>query len=140
MAGSVSVDRTVVSGQEYVVKHTLVWTSDAAGAVSGNSIHLPAGTLLKMLFKPGAGGVQPLDLYDITLVCIADGVDMLNGDGANKSNVNATYTVIFSYNVAGTSFVRQWLHGGLYELVVANAGNAKQGTLEIYIAAGKVYS
>jgi adenosylcobinamide amidohydrolase len=34
------------------------------------------------------------------------------------------------------TYVRTWLHGGLYRPVVAAAGNAKQGTINIFVAPG----
>ncbi len=66
---------------------------------------------------------------------------MLNGEGlgggqAGLSNVNASHHAVFIKTTDAASSVRQWLHGGPYQLVIANAGNAKSGTLEIYVMSG----
>lgn len=135
MAGSVTATTTEVEGSGGVRKTAIAWTSDASGAVSGNTVTMGPGTIIAVEFVPGAGGVQPTDLYDVTFTD-AEGVNMFDaGDGtsigANLSNANASHKVPF---VGGGSvtYVRQWLHGGAYTPVVAAAGNAKQGSINIY--------
>lgn len=120
-----------------VNKYSFDWTSDAAGAVSGNAQALPAGTIAAVEFIPDGGGTQPTDLYDVTFTD-ARGVNMFDDGtgsasiGANLSNVNATYKVPFVGGGAVT-YVRRWLTGGNYDLVVANAGNAKGGIVNVYL-------
>lgn len=135
MAGSVVATRTEVPGTG-VRKVSLRWTSDAAGAVSGNSVELPAGSLVAVAVKPDAGGTAPTDLYDVTLSCDehstgATPVDELGGLGANLSSTLSAHLV--PLGVASSS-LRRWLHGGGYTLVVANAGNAKSGLVDLYLS------
>lgn len=105
----------------HVRKYTLSWTSTAGGAVSGNTFTMPHGRLLNVKFIPGSGGTQPTDLYDVTFVD-TNSIDYLSGTGANLSNA--------------TSTLRQWdpplqYAGETMDLVVANAGDSKTGTVEI---------
>lgn len=139
MAGSITVTSSEVAGGAGVRKYSIAWTSDAAGAVSGNTVEISAGTIIAVEFVPGTGGVQPTDLYDVTFTD-AEGVNMFDDGagtsvGANLSNATASHKVPF---VGGGSvtYVRQWLHGGDYTPVVAAAGNAKQGQIDLYVAPG----
>lgn len=139
MAGSIAVTTSEVAGGAGVREYSIAWTSDASGAVSGNTLTISAGTIIAVEFVPGAGGVQPTDLYDVTFTD-AEGVNMFDDGagtsvGANLSNATASHKVPF---VGGGSvtYVRMWLHGGAYTPVVANAGNAKQGTINVYVAPG----
>lgn len=133
MAGSVTKTSTRYAGG--VTRHRLAWTSDASGNVSANSVTLPPGMLVQVAFIPGAGGVQPTDLYDVTMTCDDhSSVNVLDGGsgtsvGADLSQTNSTHKTPMA-----ASGVRQWLHGGGYTLVVANAGNAKSGTVDLYLA------
>ncbi len=104
-----------------VKKVTLAWTSDAAGAVNGNLTKTLSGEILRAAFIPGSGGTQPTDLYDVVLLD-DDGVDVLAAAGANLSNVNKTQST------AGQRAV-----DGKLELQVTNAGNAKTGTIALYM-------
>ena len=139
MAGSITVTSSGVTGGAGVRKYSVAWTSDASGAVSGNTVEIGAGTIIAVEFTPGSGGVQPTDLYDVTFTD-AEGVNMFDaGDGtsigANLSNATASHKVPFVGGGAVT-YVRQWLHGGDYTPVVAAAGNAKQGQIDVYVAPG----
>lgn len=148
MAGSVVATQSLVShgltslvgsvnyGIRQIVKTSLAWTSDASGNVSGTAVELPPGTIVAVEFIPGSGGTQPSDLYDVTFTD-AEGVNMFDDGagtsvGANLSNATSSHKVPF---VGGGSvtYVRQWLHGGNYTLVVAAAGNAKTGTVDVYV-------
>lgn len=116
-AGSVVVTTTRLTVSK--VQYSVVWTSDVSGAVSGNAFEVTKGELQQVEFAPGTGGTQPTDLYDVTLVS-GNGNDLLRGSGANLSN---TLTPGFTYSP-------RWFHrGGTLDLVVANAGNAKTGTV-----------
>lgn len=139
MAGSITVTSSGVTGGAGVRKYSVAWTSDASGAVSGNTVAISAGTIVAVEFVPGAGGVQPTDLYDVTFTD-ADGINVFDDGagasvGANLSNATASHKVPF---VGGgtVTYVRRWLHGGNYTPVVAAAGNAKQGTINVYVAPG----
>ncbi len=148
MAGSIVVTQTVMPvgmaglitfnpGLRTVVKTGIVWTSDAAGAVSANTVTMPGGSIAMVQFIPGAGGVAPTDLYDVTFTD-ADGVNVFDDGaipavsiGANLSATVSTRKVPFIASSA-TTFVRTWLYPGVYTPVVAAAGNAKSGTINIY--------
>lgn len=108
---------------------SLAWTSSAAGAVQEILSPLLSGELLRVVFVPGAGGVQPTDLYDVTLLD-EDGVDVLAGLGANRSNVTKQQLVPLTGD--GTTTNQRVVLDGTLDLRVAAAGNAKQGTLTLY--------
>lgn len=139
MAGSITVTTSVLSRSGGVTKYSVAWTSDAAGAVSGTTFAMNPGTIILVDFVPGSGAAQPTDLYDVTMLdehsvnVFDDGAG--TSVGANLSNVNSTHKIPF---VGGGSvtYVRHWLHGGDYQPVVAAAGNAKQGTIDIYVLPG----
>lgn len=89
MVGSI-----IISHQNHrtIRRLTFDWLSDAAGAVSGLLSPDVSGKLMCVVFTPDGGGTQPTDLYDVTLVD-EDGFDVLQGKGANLSNVNASNVV-----------------------------------------------
>jgi len=109
---------------------TLAWTSDAAGAVNGTLTKMVSGEVLRVVYVPGSGGTQPTDLYDLTLED-ANGVDVLAGKGANLSNVNKTQ--ICPLIGDGTTTNQRNAVDGTLELKVTNAGNAKTGTVVVYL-------
>lgn len=121
MAGSI-VDTSSAIGAGYD-KHSIAWTSDASGNVSGNAATVKRGMLRQVKFIPGSGGAQPTDLYDVTLLD-ADGADLLVGNGANKSNASAIW-----YLPTNPIMVE----AGDVTPTVANAGNAKTGTIILII-------
>jgi hypothetical protein len=114
--------------QETIRQLRLAWTSDAAGAVSGTLVHA-SGELVRVVFIPGTGGVVPTTLYDVTIED-ADGLDVLAGKGANLSEVNKTQIVPLIGD--GTTTQQRVALSSTLELKVANAGNAKQGTVVLY--------
>lgn len=128
MAGSVTVTTAEFVGLG-LIKTTIAWVSDAAGAVSGNAFAIRRGWLQQVKFIPDSGGTQPTDLYDITLK-FADGIDMLVGTGANLSATVPTVTAP-QLNTGGTAPV--FIDDGNIDLVVANAGASKGGTVILYI-------
>lgn len=126
MAGSATIAKTKVG---HLDKYTIAWTSDAAGAVSANALAIDRpGTIEMVRFTPGAGGVQPTDLYDITSLNNAQGVNAIPGLGGNLSNVTPTEAV----PVVSTSF-KVHLEAGTLTPLIANAGNAKSGTIELLV-------
>ena len=79
MAGSIVVTQSEVAvgtsavvglierpGISAIISTSIVWTSDAAGAVSGNTVSMPSGTIVTVNFSPGAGVLAPTNLYDVT--------------------------------------------------------------------------
>jgi hypothetical protein len=130
MAAAGSIVETF-QGHRSVKTLALAWTSSAGGAVSGiATAEKLSGELLRVAFIPGAAGVQPTDAYDVTLTD-DDGFDVLGGKGANLSN--ATASSICPLVGDGTTTVRPFAIDGNLNLVVANAGAAKAGTVKLYI-------
>jgi hypothetical protein len=108
----------------------LAWTSSAGGAVQEILSPVVSGELLRVVFAPGAGAVQPSANYDVTLLD-EDGFDVLGGLGANRSNA-AKEEVVPLTGDGVTTNQRRALDGVL-DLRVANAGNAKSGTVTLYV-------
>jgi hypothetical protein len=145
MAGTVTPTASAVPHSGGVSKMSLAWTCDASGNVSGNSLTMEAGSLVVVEFVPGAGGVQPTDLYDVDFLD-AGGASMFDDGtgtsiGANLSNSVALHRVPMMYGKNSTAAtVRAWLQGpsggNPYQLTVANAGNAKSGTVNIFQISG----
>jgi hypothetical protein len=119
MAGAISVTATDLGGG--VTKYLVDWTSDASGDVTGQTLDMKRGWLFQARFIPDAGGTQPSDDYDVTLLD-ADGVDVLQGGGTDRDNATpeVTHKPFF-------------LEGGTYVPVVDNAGNAKGGKLALLV-------
>jgi hypothetical protein len=139
VVGSVTLTTTSVGGGTGALKCSMAWTSDASGNVSGNSLTLPAGTIVAVQFIPSATNA-PTALYDVDLLDV-NATSMFDDGtgasiGANLSATLSTYKTAF-INGASTTFVRAWIPGGSsfpYQLTVANAGNAKQGTVNVYVS------
>jgi hypothetical protein len=119
MAGSsVTITRKHIGD---VQKVKFVWVSDdTTGAATGATTFETCGALMRMTTFPGT---TPTALYDIT-VKDEDGVDILNGLGADRSatlteNKAQSDGLLFT---AATSLT----------LAVANAGNSKGGTVILY--------
>ena len=121
--GTVTVTTTTLSDLR-MTKYSLAWVSDAAGAVSGNALTLRAGALMQIKFIPDGGGTAPTALYDVTLVD-ANGLDYLGGTGANLSATVSTQTRV------AAPLIHDAL--GTLDLVVANAGISKGGTVQLWI-------
>lgn len=125
MAGSISVTTTI---DKNLRKYSCDWTSDAAGAVSGIDVPVMGGQLVQVVFTPDGGGTAPTDLYDVTLTLSGGGTDLLGGAGANASS---TLQVAIGADVAN---LPTWVPSGNLRPVVANAGNAKGGVIDLYFA------
>ena len=110
------------------------WTSHTDGTVTGTSpTSAIIGKIAACITIPGAGGVAPTTLYDVTVIN-DDGFDVLGGKGADRS---ATLPEQFvpgvpfgTGAVAGVGLVA--VHGTL-ELRVANAGSGKQGRVVLLL-------
>jgi hypothetical protein len=124
MPGTLTVTESLLPGGR---KYVLAWTADANGDVSGAPAQfaLGAGVLRQYRFIPGTGGNQPTNLYDVTLTD-PDGFDVLEGNGANRSNV--AIEVLANKQI--------YAEPRTHELVVAAAGNAKRGTVELIVIRG----
>lgn len=125
MAGSITVTSANVGPS--LDKYTIAWVSDGAGAVSGNTFAIGTCELMQVTYKPDGGATQPSDAYDVTMTD-ALGVDVLGGTGANLSQSASTHHV-----AAVSTYFRRHLEAGNLTPVVANAGNAKGGTIVLLV-------
>lgn len=107
----------------------LDWTCSAGGAVSGIPSSALSGVIERVAFVPGAGGVEPSDDYDVTLLD-EDGLDVLAGKGGNLAQATASQAVPLIGD--GTTTNQKVAIDGQLTLTVANAGNAKQGRVKLY--------
>jgi len=100
---------------------SLAWVSDASGDVSGtNTAKNYSGTVSRVHFIPSATAA-PTANYDVTILD-DDGVDVIDAQGADRSA---------TLKEAITGFGE--VMGSELQLVVANAGNAKEGIVVIHI-------
>jgi hypothetical protein len=101
------------------------WISNPSGASSGDTIDATyTGRLIWVVQMPDAGGTQPTNAYDVTILD-ENGVDVLNGLGANISNLaNSTKTESEKLG----AMVSSPLH-----YVVQNAGDSNGGSTIIVI-------
>lgn len=121
--GTVSVTATNLGAR--VVTYTIAWTANGSGAVSGNAFALTTGsTIQQVKFIPGSGGSQPSNLYDVTLVD-GDSVDVLGGSGGDLSQTAGAMLTDLGIYVDRPS--------ATLDLVVANAGAAKAGTVVVLV-------
>lgn len=134
-AGSNAVANTNRDGSinNPIELRTWTWTSDASGNVSGLSTHAIRGLLVNVSFQPGTGGAQPTDGYNVAITDNA-GVDILNGKGASLSQTTATRIVPALTMTDGTTpSIGPVLLYDDVSLNVSGAGNAKSGTVRLYI-------
>lgn len=124
--GSITTTTENIGGG-YTV-YSCAWTADASGAVSGIDVPMARGFVHQVKFIPGTAGNAPTALYDVTLVD-ADAVDFLGGSGADLS---ATVAAIKA-PILGSSQMQPFWRGGSLQPTVANAGNAKTGTILVTI-------
>lgn len=109
----------------------LAWTSDSSGNVSLPT-SLIGGTLLCVETKPGSPA--PTDNYSVTLLDAA-GIDVLAGLGASRSSSVAQVCgcpMIKATDGTTTTAVPRVVAEAL-TLTVASAGNAKQGSVILYV-------
>ena len=107
-----------------IQKFTFDWLRDASGDVNG-VLSIPlSGIIHRVTIVPDGGGTAPTALYDVVLNDV-EGVDILNGKGANLS-ATVTTSVSPAFTGGNLAFDDQ------LDLVVSNAGNAKGGLVIIY--------
>lgn len=126
----VAVPRAVAVGTVTIVEEVFgsvkkvgfVWTSDAAGVVSGTlTTKVYNGEILRFVTDPSA--TAPTALYDVTILD-DDGTDVLMGAGADRSATVTEQVLASSLGVVANDHL---------ELRIANAGNAKGGTVWLYL-------
>lgn len=120
MAGTVTVTEERVS---HVGKVTFAWTSSAGGAADGTTSHVYSGKIERLVTVPAGGGDAPSDDYDVA-IHDDDGVDVLLGAGANRDTANTEQVGAASLGIVAND--KLTLH-------ITNAGNAKQGTVHLYL-------
>lgn len=126
-AGSKAVTSSSVGSD--VTRYAITWTSDGAGAVSGNLGGLiRRGYIYQVQIVPGAGGVAPSASYDITLLD-AYGVNLLV-HGSTDAGLNLSATA-----ASAVQLFPAYYHDGTagLELTVANAGASKSGTVILLV-------
>jgi len=118
MAGTITAVESRVGSVKQIV---FSWLSDASGdGTATATTYSYSGDLIKVVCVPGA--TTPSDLYDVTL-SDDNSLDLLAGQGAdcpNGSNLVIT---------GGFLPVTQ----SVISLTIANGGNAKIGTVYVYI-------
>ena len=97
------------------------WTSSAGGAADATTSATYSGEVLTLVTDPGA--TAPTDNYDV-VVNDADSIDVLAGAGANRDTANTEYVLAASLGGCVDSKLT---------LAITNAGNAKDGTVYVYI-------
>jgi len=105
-----------------VKKIKFEWTSAADGTATGTTTKAFSGQVLRLVTVPGSDAAQPADQYDVTITD-HDNIDVLNGQGANRSNVN-TEQVVASLGCVASDMLT---------LNVSGAGDSKQGTACLYL-------
>ena len=124
VAGSIVV--TTADRGDNVTEYLIAWTSDAAGAVTENPVAVKSGKIIGVKFIPSAV-TAPSAAYDVTVID-GESVDMVTGLGANLSATASTRSVPLV-----NSTEKLFFEGGNLTPTVANAGNAKLGTIILWV-------
>lgn len=141
MAGDVSVTTQNVPSAPVrrVEKYALAWTADGSGDVSGvlkraagNDLQF-SGTIVRAVFVPGEGAVQPLNNYNVKLLD-AQGIDVLGSQGLTRSNTTASSLMPGQPLADGTTVsVAPVPVDGTLDLTIDSAGADNQGTVYLYL-------
>lgn len=116
-----------------IQKFSYAWTSDASGNVDQYTTSIINGTLVNIEVIPASGGSAPSANWDL-VIKDGGGFDILSGGGANLSAAAATR--LKPHFVQTVSAVDYPFEVSVYEalqVLVTNAGNAKSGTIVIYV-------
>lgn len=116
---------------------TVAWTSDASGNATGTTPVL-IGRLVKAITVPSVSAA-PTDNYDIAMTD-EQGVDVLAGVQSTLANRDTANTeqVYFLVLDAALTPLAQSVHplvANALTISVTNAGNAKSGTIYLYLEA-----
>ncbi|HEY3363952.1 MAG TPA: hypothetical protein VGK74_02715 [Symbiobacteriaceae bacterium] len=120
MAGTVTIAEETYSTMK---KIAFAWTSTAGGIATATTDGAYSGEIRRLVTVPGTAGAQPTDQYDVT-VNDQDGTDVLMGAGANRSNAATEQVLASSLGVVANDTLA---------LSITNAGNAKSGTVYLYL-------
>ena len=119
MAGTV-VTTEITHGS--IKKIKFAWTSAAGGQADATTTSYYNGKILHMCTVPD-GVAAPTDDYDIEIKD-SDNVDVLAGAGADRDTANIEHVL--------SALMGAVAHSQL-TLAITNAGNAKKGTIYLYI-------
>lgn len=104
---------------------SIEWTSDSGGDATVILPDYSGYNFVELITMPGTGGAAPTDAYDVTLVYTAMNVDILVGEGADRSGT-VTDAPINAYGIKPIP--------GVLTFTVTNAGNAKKGSALLTLA------
>jgi len=117
---------TVTTSEEtfsFVKKIVFAWTTNSGGEASKTTSESYSGQAVLLVTVPSGGADAPTDNYYV-YVKDEDGVDVLAGGGATRDTAN-------------TEFVREtslgWVANDRLTLTIASGGDAKKGTVYLYI-------
>ena len=124
MAKTGEVDYVLAAGSVSVRQLTFNWTSVASG-IAERTIKEPLfGILLGLITKPSAAAA-PDDLYDLVLLD-REGIDLLNGNGANRSaTVIEQVGIDLDTGQFRPVFASEWIFR------VTGAGETKEGLVQL---------
>jgi hypothetical protein len=128
MAGTVTVTRAplVSTSGATIEKVQIDWLSDASGNADA-TVNL-FGFLLKAVTDPGSAA--PTASYDITIV--QHGIDMAASLLADRHTTNSEIVYGIAKNASDIAPVPPFFAGD-HTFTIANAGNAKNGTVYLYL-------
>ncbi len=106
-----------------VKKVTYQWTSNATGDATAVTTQQYDGAIQRLVTVPGTAGDQPTNLYDV-VVQDGDDVDVLMGEGLDRSNVNTEQVNAASLGIVGYSTLT---------FVISGAGDSNTGVVHLYI-------
>lgn len=106
-----------------VKKVKFEWTSAADGTASGTTEKSYSGEIIRLVTIPAGGGDAPTDNYDV-VINDEDTADVLMGAGANRDTANTEQVLASSLGCVANDKL---------DIAVSNAGNAKKGTVIVYI-------
>lgn len=114
--------------------YTLAWVSHTDGTVALPTDVAIVGEILRVAFKPNAGGTAPTDLYDVTITD-AQGIDVLAGQGANLSGTVASHVCPgVPFKDGTTTSTAPIAVAGILTVNISNSGSGKGGTIVLYVA------
>ena len=123
MAESVTiVEEKFGNSIEPVQKIAFTWVSAADGTATGQTTNPYTGEVIRLVTVP-SGATAPTDDYDV-IVNDEDTTDVLMGAGADRDTANTEQVLASSLGCVANDKLT---------LEIANAGDAKGGTVYLYI-------
>lgn len=110
------------------------WTSAADGTATGRTTAVIPGIMFGVALSPSLTATQPTDLYDVDIVqnftnaagtIVEVGTDVLVGALDNQSNSTDTFQTFWPANIYNV--------GGFLSIKITNAGDSKEGRVELYV-------